>query len=127
MEDKHAVAPMLRLQASSGAVLAALAIGLSAWAAHGLPPGRGQHNVLMASLFCFGHGVAWIALARQAGNRCWMLGLGAQAIGVLLFCGSLLGNVLAGWPTRLAPAGGIALMAGWLLLAIAVWRPQQRD
>lgn len=116
-----------RCQASTGAVLAALAIGLSAWASHGLPSGREQHNVLMACVFAFGHGVAWLALGRQLPGRWAGAGLGLQVIGVLLFCGSLVGNVVAGWPTRLAPAGGMALMAGWLLLAVGVWQAPSRE
>lgn len=116
----------LRLLATAGGGLAALAIGLSAWASHGLEAGREQHNVLMACLFCFGHGVAWLALARQAEGRCWQVGLILQAIGIALFCGSLIGNAVLGWPTRLAPAGGMALMAGWILLAAAVWRTPAR-
>lgn len=106
--------------AAAGAVVAALAIGLSAWASHGLQPGREQHNVLMACVFAFGHGVSWLALVPQAHGRLWRAGLGLQALGVLLFCGSLVGNAVAGMPTAAAPAGGIALMAGWLLLAVAV-------
>ena len=43
-------------------------------------------------------------------------------LGVLLFSGSLAGGVLAGWSTRLAPAGGMSLIGGWLLLAIAALR-----
>lgn len=115
-----------RWLAATGALLAAVAIGLSAWASHGLAPGREQHNVLMASLFAFGHGVAWLALAPQASGRTWLAGLGLQALGVLLFCGSLVGSAVAGLPTRAAPAGGMALMAGWLLLAVAVLRGPDR-
>ena len=113
---------LLRWLACAGALLAALAIGLSAWASHGLAPGRAQHNVLMACLFAFGHGVAWLALFRQLAGRIAASGFALQFLGVLLFCGSLVGNAVAGWPTRLAPAGGMALMSGWLVLAVAVWR-----
>ena len=123
---KGRTGPGMRGLASAGGVLAAVAIGLSAWASHGLPAGREQHNVLMACLFCFGHGVAWLALAQRPGNRCWRAGLWLQAGGVMLFCGSLVGNAVAGWPTGLAPLGGMALMLGWLMLAVAVWRGPAR-
>jgi len=41
-----------------------------------------------------------------------------MVIGVLAFSGSLLARVLFDSSSMLAPAGGIALMIGWLLLAI---------
>jgi uncharacterized membrane protein YgdD (TMEM256/DUF423 family) len=37
--------------------------------------------------------------------------------GMLLFCGSLVGAAFADAPSTLAPAGGLAMIAGWLLLA----------
>ncbi len=50
----------------------------------------------------------------------WLL-----AVGVLLFSGSLYAYALSGekWLTSLTPAGGIALIAGWLLLAATLARP----
>jgi uncharacterized membrane protein YgdD (TMEM256/DUF423 family) len=41
----------------------------------------------------------------------------AFAAGIPLFCGSLVGAALLAWPTALAPAGGLALMLGWAILA----------
>ena len=38
-----------------------------------------------------------------------------------LLC-QLIGGALGWWPTRLAPAGGTALMAGWVLLALSALR-----
>lgn len=106
---------------TAGALLAALAIGLSAWGSHALPAGREQHNVLMGCLFAFGHGAALVALAphwhgRLAGLALWLL-----LVGVLLFAGSLIGNAAWGWSTAAAPRGGGLMMAGWVLLACAPW------
>jgi uncharacterized membrane protein YgdD (TMEM256/DUF423 family) len=42
-----------------------------------------------------------------------------MSLGLLLFCGSLIGAALLGWPTRLAPFGGSSLILAWLLLAIS--------
>ena len=39
-------------------------------------------------------------------------------LGTLLFSGSLVAGALGGLSTRLAPAGGITLMLGWLLWAL---------
>ncbi len=46
------------------------------------------------------------------------MGLCAIYLGTVLFGGSLVLNVLAQWPTTLAPAGGVLLIGGWLALAI---------
>ena len=110
-----------RVQATAGALLAALAVALSAWAAHGLPVGREQHNVLMACLYAFGHGALLRVLAARAGSRVEQAGRWLLLFGVVLFSGSLVGNVLWAWPTAAAPAGGVAMIVGWLLLGIVPW------
>ncbi len=67
-------------------------------------------------------GTAWAAAQwattplRVAG---WLL-----AVGTLVFSGSLYALVLSGhrWLGAVTPVGGLAMIAGWLLLAIGVWR-----
>ena len=44
--------------AAAGAVLAALAVGLSAYAAHGVADAHARGNLQLASLYAFGHGIA---------------------------------------------------------------------
>lgn len=105
-----------------GGVLAAVAIGLSAYAAHGLPEGRAQHNLLMAALYAFGHGAVLVVMARRVPGGLARSALLLLLAGTVLFAGSLVGSALGGWPATLAPAGGITLMAGWLLLAVAALR-----
>lgn len=100
-----------------GALCAAAAVGLSAYAAH-VALGHAQSRLQMAALFAFGHGVALAALTREAQRRLAHAGLLALALGVLLFCGSLVMDVLAQWPTTLAPLGGMSMIAGWVVLAI---------
>ena len=61
------------------------------------------------------------ALAVLAPAETGRLGRSALALlylGVLLFSGSLVFNVLAHWPATLAPFGGTLLIAGWLLFAL---------
>ena len=41
---------------------------------------------------------------------------------VLLFCGSLVLNATAGVSSRLAPVGGLGMMAGWVLWAVDALR-----
>lgn len=108
------VAP--RALAASGAVLAAVAVALSAYAAHAVD-GLAQHRLQTAALFAFGHGIALAALAPQVRGR---LGIGALVLlvlGTLLFSGSLAAAVFLDAPTRLAPAGGSLMILAWLAYA----------
>ncbi|MES5814805.1 DUF423 domain-containing protein [Pseudoxanthomonas sp. Soil82] len=108
--------------AAAGAVLAALAVGLSAYAAHGVADAHARGNLQLASLYAFGHGIALAALAPAAARRVPLLALAGLLAGTLLFAGSLTFAALLGWPTRLAPLGGTVLMASWLLYAVGVAR-----
>ena len=104
--------------AAAGAILAALAIALSAYAAHGVADAHARGNLQTAAMYAFAHGVALVVLAPAAARRLRRLALGGLLLGTFLFAGSLAGGALLGWPTRLAPSGGILLMASWLALAV---------
>lgn len=108
--------------AAAGAVLAALAVGLSAYAAHAVADAHARGNLQLASLYAFGHGIALAALAPATARRVPLLALAGLLAGTLLFAGSLAFAALLGWPTRLAPLGGTVLMASWLLYAVGVAR-----
>jgi uncharacterized membrane protein YgdD (TMEM256/DUF423 family) len=110
-----------RWQAFCGALLAAIAVALSAYAAHAAE-GVAQSRLQTAAIFAFGHGIAFAALAPQVHGRWKLAASVALQLGVLLFCGSLIGNVLLGWPTTLAPTGGMLLITGWTAWAIAELR-----
>lgn len=121
--------------------MAAIAVALSAYASHAAQ-GAAQSRLQTAAIMAFGHGLALVVLAPArlrttraalaspthggpaiAANRTLSrLALCAMYLGVLLFSGSLVGNVLAQWPTMLAPLGGMLLIAGWLALAIDLAR-----
>ena len=111
-----------RAQASSGALLAMLAIAFSAWASHGLAPGREQDNVLIACLYAFGHGALLAVHAPRACSRLARTALWLLLAGVLLFSGSLSAGALLDWSTRAAPVGGMLMMLGWLLLSLSFWQ-----
>ncbi len=115
---------MDRILIALGAVAGLLAVGAAALAAHSLDPAtatvvgravqmQGWHA--LALLFC--------GLWAPRGGRLALLAGGAFALGTLLFCGavylSVLGGVRSG-PT--APAGGLLLMLGWLLLGLSALR-----
>ncbi|MFT3755939.1 MAG: DUF423 domain-containing protein [Pseudoxanthomonas sp.] len=106
------------LLACLGGLLAAAAVALSAYAAHGASDATAQSHLQTASLYAFGHGIALAALAPATTRRLGKLALYLLLLGVLLFCGSLALNVLAGTATKLAPIGGTALILAWLLWAV---------
>jgi uncharacterized membrane protein YgdD (TMEM256/DUF423 family) len=106
--------------AALGAIYAAAAIALAAYASHAAD--AGQEHLLLAAAMAFGHGVALAALSPGASGGFVRVALAAMAVGTLLFCGSLAGKALWGWPATLAPFGGSLLIAAWLALAMAQLR-----
>lgn len=98
------------------ALLCAVSVALAAYASHGVE-GESARRLGMAAAFAFAHGLALVALATRVSD--WALaGKLAMLTGVLLFSGSLAAAVFLQAPTTLAPAGGLLLMAGWVILAI---------
>lgn len=110
-----------RLLGASGAVLAAAATALAAYAAHGAD-GEIRAHLYMAALFAFGNGIGLAALAPRTTRRLGLLALTALLAGTLLFAGSLVSAKLLGEPTMAAPWGGGLMIGGWLLLAADVLR-----
>ena len=105
-----------------GGLLAAVSIGLSAYASHGVSEALAQSHLNTAALYAFGHGVVLVGLGASSVNQLGRGALYVLLVGTLLFSGSLVGNVLMQWPTTLAPAGGMTLMGGWVLLALSALR-----
>ena len=100
----------------AGALAAASGVALSAYAAHAVA-GDAQRWLYTAAAIALVHGVALVSYAPRAPR----LGAAASLVmtmGLVMFCGSLVGAHAFGWPTRLAPAGGSLLIAAWLLVAI---------
>ncbi|KDE88813.1 DUF423 domain-containing protein [Stenotrophomonas maltophilia] len=110
------------LLACLGALLAAVSIGLSAYASHGVADPLAQQHLNMAALYAFAHGAVLVALGPRAHGAIAHLALYVLLLGVLLFSGSLVGGALWQWPTRMAPIGGTSMMAGWVVLAINALR-----
>ena len=110
------------LIAFSGALLAAIAVALGAYASHGVADALAQANLLTASLYAFGHGIALAALAAGTTRTLGRLALYVLLVGTLLFSGSLALNALAQMTSKLAPIGGISLMLGWVLWALDALR-----
>jgi len=110
------------LLAFAGALLAAFAVALSAYAAHGMTDAHAQSSLQTAAIYAFGHGVALAALAAGTTRSLGRAGLFLLLLGTLLFSGSLVLNVLAQAGSKLAPAGGISLLLGWAIWALDATR-----
>lgn len=107
--------------AFTGALLAGASVGLSAYAAHGVPEAA-RGNLQSAALFAFLHGVALAALSRGASGSLALIALSLLLVGTFLFSGSLTAAHFFGTSTRLAPMGGTLLIVGWLVYAFAALR-----
>jgi uncharacterized membrane protein YgdD (TMEM256/DUF423 family) len=122
MDAMHApISPVQRALIAAGGLLAAGAVGLSAYASHAVQ-GEARASLYTAAVFAFGHGVALAALAPRATRRTDRLSLALLLAGTLLFSGSVAVSRLAGLSTGLAPMGGMLLIVGWLLHAVAAAR-----
>ncbi len=101
------------------------AVGMAAFAAHGLHDPNALRIVESGVRMQGWH--AWHCWEPRFGRRA-AAGLrmpprAAFAVGMLLFCGSVYSLGLAGVSLGLlAPTGGITLMLGWLLLAASALR-----
>jgi len=110
-----------------------LAVGLGAFGAHAL---RDRLSADMLQVFQTGvsyhmyHALALlgvgILLARfSTDGSTWLTAAGWLFIaGAVLFSGSLYLLALTGttWLGAITPLGGVAFLAGWLALAVGVWR-----
>jgi uncharacterized membrane protein YgdD (TMEM256/DUF423 family) len=118
-----------------GAVLLALAVGLGAFGAHGLKGRLDAYSMGVyekAVLYHFLHalGILLIALLARTGA----IGAAGQArtawllfVGIVLFSGSLYVLAVSGVRAlgAITPLGGLASIAGWLLLAYEALRSQK--
>jgi|SRR5580704_14171937 uncharacterized membrane protein YgdD (TMEM256/DUF423 family) len=122
-----------RILACSGALLA-LATLLGAFGAHAL---RGDLSAdrlsvfLTADRYQFFHSLGLMGVGLAARSMDGALVRWAAAlilVGIVLFCGSLYALTF-GVPQAigfLTPLGGVLLLAGWVLFAIAMWRARTR-
>jgi len=123
---------MARLYAVLGAILALLSVALGAFGSHGLAAHFAVQPDLEATFqtavqYHQMHALALLILAwastRWPGR--WLAWAGGFFVaGIGLFSGSLylLSLTDARWLGAVAPLGGAALIAGWGLLAVGVWR-----
>jgi uncharacterized membrane protein YgdD (TMEM256/DUF423 family) len=105
-------------------------VGLGAFAAHGLKARLAPELLAAfetAVRYQMYHAFALVAAAWgwtrwRRGEFAWAGGL--FVLGMVLFSGSLYGLALSGprWLGPVTPAGGLAFLAGWLMLGIGALR-----
>ena len=109
-----------------------LGVAAGAFGAHGLSAYFEQHVDLKSSFdtalrYLFIHGLALMAVAwattRWPGPLINLAGV-LFITGIIVFSGSLFLLSLTGmrWLGAITPIGGLAFLAGWLLLIITAWR-----
>lgn len=103
--------------AAAGALLAAGAVALSAYAAHAAAAAGHQAPLFTAAAVAFGHGLALQALGQDNRRRLRRVLLAAMLLGTVLFSGSVAAAQLFGISAKLAPLGGGLLILCWLGLA----------
>lgn len=101
---------------AAGAVLAAFAVALSAYAAH-VADAHSQSRLQTAAMYAFGHGIALAALAPLARRALTRFALLAVLVGVLVFSGGLAAAYFFDSSTRLLPFGGSLMILAWLVYA----------
>ena len=119
---------MSRVFLALGAVFAALAVALSAAAAH-VPALQSGGAIFTASLtqhafHALGLMFVGVTLARRV--NAWLVASGMLMVaGLLLFCLNIDARILWGWDAAraLVPVGGGAFILAWLAFAVGVWRP----
>lgn len=113
----------------TGAVLAAMAVGLGALGAHGLEKFLEERdpkgNFETAVRYQMYHALAIIAVglfARQNSSRMTQLAGLTMVLGVLLFSGGLFAIIVTGVKilgATVVPLGGVCFLIGWGALAFA--------
>lgn len=108
------------------ALCGALAVALGAFAAHGAGPQvktllttGAQYQIVHAllALAC----AAWPGRARLVSVAGWLAGTGGLIFGLSLASIGLLQLPVMG---AVAPVGGVLMIAGWLVVGLAVFRSQ---
>lgn len=118
------MAPRTRIV--TGAVLAALAVALGAFGAHALEGHLTPQRMATwdtAARMHLVHAVALVALG-AAGDRVSGVGPALLLAGTVVFSGTLYALCLTGVGVlgAITPIGGVSLVAGWVMIAVAAGR-----
>jgi uncharacterized membrane protein YgdD (TMEM256/DUF423 family) len=117
---------------AAGAILMAAAVGLGAFAAHGLRDRLDAYSLGVyekAVFYHFVHAIGILLVSvlarvnaippRSQNQVCWLL-----LAGIILFSGSLYTLAVSGVRAlgAVTPLGGVAFIAAWIVLAYQAWR-----
>jgi uncharacterized membrane protein YgdD (TMEM256/DUF423 family) len=97
-----------------------LAMAMGAIAAHAIDGAQAVAMVDKASIYQLIHASVLLGLADRD-NKILAIARWMFLLGILFFCGSLYLRSLFGWEaaTKVAPAGGVSFMLGWILIALS--------
>jgi uncharacterized membrane protein YgdD (TMEM256/DUF423 family) len=117
------------------ALLLALATALGAVASHALGgslDADALHAFETAVEYQFIHSLGLLAiaiLAERHPSRALVAAAALLLVGILLFCGGVYASSLDGprWIAGMAPTGGVSLIVGWLVFAVAVLHQASRN
>lgn len=111
----------------AGSVLGFLGVALGAFGAHGMsarftPETRGWWET--ATLYLMVHAVAIFAAGLSGRTGLFSTGGWVMLLGAMIFSGTLYAMALGSprWFGAITPLGGLALLAGWALFAVAALR-----
>ncbi len=120
-----------RIFLTIAALLGGSAVGLGAFGAHALKERLSERSLEIfetATRYQMYHALALllvgVLMTRSQTDQPFLMASGwAFLVGVGLFCGSLYTLSFSGikWLGAVAPLGGLALMVGWVSIAIAAW------
>jgi uncharacterized membrane protein YgdD (TMEM256/DUF423 family) len=128
--DRNSDEPFLKSLMIAGALLAALAVAAGAFGAHALAarlsPERLATWETAARYHMYGAlSVVLVALALSRFPSSLLSAAGWVLVtGTVVFGGTVYMLALGGprWLGAITPLGGLALIAGWVLVAVAVWK-----
>ncbi|OOE90331.1 DUF423 domain-containing protein [Salinivibrio sharmensis] len=115
---------------SVAAIGAGLAVGLGAFAAHGLKTILSEYQLAIFKTgvnYQMWHSLALLSVcgvASRLSSRCVAIVSWAWLLGVVAFSGSLYLLALTSWQWLgpVTPIGGMSFLVGWAALAIGAWR-----
>ena len=123
---------MDRIFVMLSSILMFIGVGAGAFGAHGLsgyfaqyPDLAGTYDTAVRYQIMHGLGLFAVAWAAEKWGGDWLTWAGyLLLLGVILFSGSLYLLVITrvSWLGAITPLGGVAFLAGWACLFVAVWR-----
>lgn len=106
---------------AAGALLAGLAVALSAYTSH-VVADDGKTSMYVAAALALAHGIALCALVPQAPRRLGFTALWGLLLGTLLFSGGIVFLHLADFSLGLTPYGGSLMILSWLAYSVDALR-----